>query len=80
MSSKSRMNFGKAMVLTGSVGLFSNYFLSSNTFLQMNQRLAMCQAGISDFDNYGGRLTTLNHIGAVKHLMSQLRDKTTGTA
>ena len=42
-------------------------------------RFAYCQAGISDFNDYGGRLTSLNHIGAVKHLMSQLRDCETGT-
>lgn len=42
--------------------------------------LSYCQAGLSDFNNYAGRLTTINHIGATKHLMSQLRDKNTDTA
>ena len=41
--------------------------------------MAHCQAGMSDFNDYGGRLKTLNHIGAVKHLMSHLRDKNSNT-
>eukprot|EP00354_Favella_ehrenbergii_P006490 CAMPEP_0170464788 /NCGR_PEP_ID=MMETSP0123-20130129/9373_1 /TAXON_ID=182087 /ORGANISM="Favella ehrenbergii, Strain Fehren 1" /LENGTH=240 /DNA_ID=CAMNT_0010730517 /DNA_START=10 /DNA_END=728 /DNA_ORIENTATION=- len=41
--------------------------------------LARCQGSVSEHGDYGGRLCTLNHIAAVKHLMSQLRDKETDT-
>lgn len=37
-----------------------------------------CQAG-RDFTKYGSRLTTLNNIGVVKHLLSKLRDRETDT-
>lgn len=58
----------KGIILTGFAGLTYTKMMS---FQQKN----LCQAGIDYKNNYGGRLTTLNHIGVVKHLMSQLRDK-----
>ena len=38
--------------------------------MQRYRMLSYCQGGVSDFNDYGGRLTTLNHIPSVKHLMS----------
>lgn len=63
----------KAMLATGVVG-YGYHKLGGFS------QLSYCQAGLSDFNDYAGRLTTINHIGATKHLMSNLRDKKTDTA
>ena len=66
-------SFAKGTLFAGAIGM--SYYHMKNNFSQM----AHCQAGITDFNDYGGRLQTLNHIGAVKHLMSYLRDKNSNT-
>ena len=48
---------------------FGNMFIPQYTF---------AQAGV-EYTKYPGRLSTLNHIAAVKHLLSMLRDKNTDT-
>ena len=72
-TTRTTTNFAKATLFTGLVGL-------SYQRMQTFNRMSYCQAGLSDFNDYSGRLTTLNGNPAVKVLLSQLRDKKTDTA
>ena len=65
-------NFLKASLFAGFAGFTAVQMMQ---FQQQN----LCQAGVDPKNDYGGRLTTINHLGAVKYLMSQLRDKKSDT-
>ena len=60
--------------------LFTMTALFGLTYQRYSSPFAECQAGLASFNTHGGRVTSLNHMGAVKHLMSMLRDKKTDTA
>jgi hypothetical protein len=68
------MMMGSGLLITG-----LGYNQMPFQFRSFNMPLmAECQAG-RDFTKYGSRVTTLNHIGVVKHLLSMLRDRETDT-
>ena len=70
-------NLNSGMVLAAGLSSYGLYRLQLQQTRQYS--LSECQAGLSDFNDFGGRLRTINHIASVKHLMSQLRDKNTDT-